>query len=108
MGNGGVAIYPASVIAPASRALLSPRALLQRHPVTSDIRNSLSSVCAFVLFSYALKSHLTSLPGSICKMDPLSVPRKLWEHPDPKSTEMYKFMQLINTSQKLKLNVHDI
>lgn len=36
-------------------------------------------------------------------MDSLAIPRKLWEHEDPKSTEMYKFMQSIN--QKHKLNM---
>ncbi len=25
-----------------------------------------------------------------------TTPRKLWEHPDPKSTEMWKFMQRVN------------
>ncbi|KAI3323228.1 acetoacetate-CoA ligase [Xylariaceae sp. AK1471] len=31
------------------------------------------------------------------------IPRKLWEHPNPKSTQMYSFMQLIN--QKYHLNL---
>ncbi|TVY34468.1 Acetoacetyl-CoA synthetase [Lachnellula subtilissima] len=37
-------------------------------------------------------------------MESLSVPRKLWEHPNPKSTLMYKFMNSINTSQNLQLD----
>ncbi|RDW81903.1 acetoacetyl-CoA synthetase-like protein [Coleophoma cylindrospora] len=36
-------------------------------------------------------------------MDSLQVPRKLWEHPDPTSTEMYKLMQEIN--QRHHLNI---
>ncbi|KAI0389900.1 acetoacetate-CoA ligase [Xylariaceae sp. FL0594] len=28
--------------------------------------------------------------------DPIAVPRKLWEHPDPRSTQLWGFMQLIN------------
>ncbi|KAL2179040.1 uncharacterized protein P884DRAFT_219966 [Thermothelomyces heterothallicus CBS 202.75] len=32
-----------------------------------------------------------------------SVPRKLWEHPDPKSTPMYRFMQEINGKENLQL-----
>lgn len=38
-------------------------------------------------------------------MDSLEVPRKLWEHPNPKDTEMYKFMQLINQKYSLELKV---
>ncbi|TVY13355.1 Acetoacetyl-CoA synthetase [Lachnellula arida] len=36
-------------------------------------------------------------------MESLSVPRKLWEHPNPQSTLMYKFMKSINKSQNLPL-----
>ncbi|KAF7524944.1 hypothetical protein G7054_g11257 [Neopestalotiopsis clavispora] len=32
-----------------------------------------------------------------------TLPRKLWEHPDPQSTEMYKFMQTVNQKHKLNL-----
>ncbi|KAK1826774.1 acetoacetyl-CoA synthetase [Podospora conica] len=32
-----------------------------------------------------------------------TLPRKLWEHPDPKSTQMWKFMQTVNTSHNLQL-----
>ena len=28
--------------------------------------------------------------------DPMSVPRKLWEHPDPTSTQMYQFKQYLS------------
>lgn len=38
-------------------------------------------------------------------MDSLSMPRKLWEHPDPGSTEMYKLMQEINAKYNLQLKV---
>ena len=34
-------------------------------------------------------------------------PRKLWEHPDPKSSAMYQFMQNVNTKFGLKLQVRD-
>ncbi|KAG9234735.1 acetoacetyl-CoA synthetase-like protein [Amylocarpus encephaloides] len=33
----------------------------------------------------------------------ITTPRKLWEHPNPKSTEMYKFMQDINKKHCLQL-----
>lgn len=33
------------------------------------------------------------------------VPRKLWEHPDPKSTLMWKFMQEINKKSNRDLQV---
>jgi acetoacetyl-CoA synthetase len=32
------------------------------------------------------------------------IPRKLWEHPDPKSTRMYRFMQSANKKYNLKLS----
>lgn len=38
-------------------------------------------------------------------MDPNKLPRKLWEHPDPKSTAMWKFMQDLNRSHGLTLDV---
>lgn len=38
-------------------------------------------------------------------MESLAVPKKLWEHPDPQSTEMYKLMQEINSRYNLQLNV---
>jgi acetoacetyl-CoA synthetase len=41
-------------------------------------------------------------------MDSLQVPRKLWEHPDPKSTEMYKFMQDVNKKHNLEIKVSDL
>jgi hypothetical protein len=34
-----------------------------------------------------------------------AVPRKLWEHKNIQSTEMYKFMQVVNTTQGTKLEV---
>lgn len=36
-------------------------------------------------------------------MDSLAVPRKLWEHASPSSTEMYKFMQEVNKKHSLQL-----
>jgi hypothetical protein len=38
-------------------------------------------------------------------MDSLDVPRKLWEHPAPESTEMYRLMQEINAKHNLELKV---
>lgn len=35
----------------------------------------------------------------------VAVPRKLWEHPDPKSTLMYEFMQDINRKSGQRLEV---
>jgi hypothetical protein len=32
-------------------------------------------------------------------------PRKLWQHPDPKSTAMWKFMQKANTERGLNMQV---
>jgi len=34
-----------------------------------------------------------------------TLPRELWSHPDPKSTQMYKFMHLVNKEHKLNLAV---
>ena len=36
-------------------------------------------------------------------MDATDVPRKLWEHPNPKSTEMYRFMLEVNKKHDLQL-----
>jgi acetoacetyl-CoA synthetase len=33
------------------------------------------------------------------------MPRKLWEHPDPNSTQMYDFMQEANGTYGLNLKV---
>lgn len=38
----------------------------------------------------------------------VAVPRKLWEHPEPKSTLMYEFMQDINRKSGQRLEVRDI
>lgn len=35
----------------------------------------------------------------------VSTPRKLWEHPDPKSTAMWKFMQDANAKRGLQMQV---
>lgn len=40
-------------------------------------------------------------------MATVDIPRKLWEHPDPRSTEMYKLMQEINKKENLQLEVRD-
>ncbi|PQE28088.1 acetoacetate- ligase protein [Rutstroemia sp. NJR-2017a WRK4] len=37
-------------------------------------------------------------------MDSLQIPRKLWEHPNPKSTAMYRFMQEVNKKHNLQLD----
>jgi acetoacetyl-CoA synthetase len=44
-------------------------------------------------------------PGQSLTMISPTVPRKLWEHPDPQSTAMYKFMQSVNKTQNQKLSV---
>ncbi|TLS30731.1 hypothetical protein PpBr36_03132 [Pyricularia pennisetigena] len=36
-------------------------------------------------------------------MDPSKMPKKLWEHPDPKSTAMWQFMQQINDKHSVDL-----
>lgn len=38
-------------------------------------------------------------------MDVTKMPRKLWEHPDPKSTAMWQFMQEANKTHGLDLQV---
>ncbi|KAK3373791.1 hypothetical protein B0T24DRAFT_624590 [Lasiosphaeria ovina] len=38
-------------------------------------------------------------------MESPAVPRKLWEHPDPKSTLMWRFVQDINNKHNLDLRV---
>jgi hypothetical protein len=38
-------------------------------------------------------------------MDSVTIPRKLWEHPSPETTEMYRLMQEINKRHNLQLNV---
>jgi hypothetical protein len=35
----------------------------------------------------------------------VSTPRKLWEHPDPRSTAMWKFMQEANAKRGLQMQV---
>ncbi|TGO85645.1 hypothetical protein BPOR_0377g00140 [Botrytis porri] len=37
-------------------------------------------------------------------MSSMSLPRKLWEHPNPKSTAMYKLMQEINQKHNLQID----
>jgi acetoacetyl-CoA synthetase len=39
----------------------------------------------------------------------VALPRKLWEHPDPKNTRMYRFLQSANTKYNLSLQTfHDL
>jgi acetoacetyl-CoA synthetase len=33
------------------------------------------------------------------------MPKKLWEHPDPTNTPMYRFMQAVNERHDAKLEV---
>jgi len=40
-------------------------------------------------------------------MEEHPAPRKLWEHPDPKGTLMYEFLQSANEKHGLKLPVSD-
>lgn len=44
-------------------------------------------------------------PLSSRNMATTEIPRKLWEHPDPQSTQMYILMQEINKKKNLKLEV---
>lgn len=37
-------------------------------------------------------------------MESIEIPRKLWVHPNPKSTAMYRLMQEINQKHSLNLN----
>jgi hypothetical protein len=37
--------------------------------------------------------------------DATKMPKKLWEHPNPESTDMYKFMQEVNQKYNLQLKV---
>lgn len=39
-------------------------------------------------------------------MDMTKMPRKLWEHPDPQSTAMWKFIQEVNRIRGLKIKVY--
>jgi hypothetical protein len=39
------------------------------------------------------------------KMEMDKMPRKLWEHPDPKSTAIWKFMEEANRRHGLKMGV---
>lgn len=41
-------------------------------------------------------------------MDLNKVPRKVWEHPDPKSTAMWAFMQEANRRHGLNLKVYQL
>jgi hypothetical protein len=58
-----------------------------------------------------------ALPNTVCQvigtiiiviMDSHEVPRKLWEHPEPTSTAMYKFMQECNKKYGLKMEARAI
>lgn len=37
----------------------------------------------------------------------MPVPRKLWEHPDPDGTSVWKFMQHVNSKRGLKMNTYE-
>jgi acetoacetyl-CoA synthetase len=39
----------------------------------------------------------------MAELQQLPMPRKLWEHPDPKSTDMWKFMQKVNTKRGMNM-----
>jgi hypothetical protein len=67
----------------------------------STLRSPLSNLLGFPRSS--IHSHYS--PQKQPNMDSVNVPRKLWEHPDPKSTEMYRLMQEINAKHNLQLNV---
>jgi hypothetical protein len=60
------------------------------------------------LLFFNFPSLFPAINPRLSKMDSLSVPRKLWEHPNPESTEMYRLMQEINAKHNLQLNVRQI
>lgn len=65
---------------------------------------------SFLLISTRLAYHSeqTSSPVAIAVrdvMDPKTMPRKLWEHPNPKETEMWQFMQDCNGRFGLNMQV---
>lgn len=85
-----------------------------------------TSVFLFVTFSLSTLtcSFVVSLPLIACSLaflcqfpstakiltamvspQAMELPRKLWEHSNPKSTEMYKFMQKVNRKHGLNLMV---
>lgn len=35
------------------------------------------------------------------------IPRKLWEHPNPQGTNIYKFMQEVNQKNNLNIKVSE-
>lgn len=45
------------------------------------------------------------LPTERLEMEFSTIPRKLWEHPDPKSTTMWRFRQDVNSHNGLDLKV---
>lgn len=45
--------------------------------------------------------------GSTDDTAAVALPRKLWEHPDPESTQMWKFMQEVNRKSGRGLKVRN-
>ena len=43
-------------------------------------------------------------PGEATSAD--NTPEKLWEHPDPESTKMWKFLQVVNEKYNLNLKTY--
>lgn len=56
------------------------------------------------MFSYKQIKSKDKLITTVA-MDLTKVPRKVWEHPDPKSTAMWAFMQEANRIHGLNLKV---
>ncbi|KAL2354692.1 hypothetical protein BJ546DRAFT_39054 [Cryomyces antarcticus] len=72
--------------------------------------SSIGTVCCLLLGSHSLKLRHTDLERlsdrkAIMAPPIAALPRKLWEHPDPKSTNMYRFIQKVNKNRGLDMSV---
>ena len=64
----------------------------------------LQSTTCFISVQRRPEKYLT-LHTKMSSSEAVAVPRKLWEHEDPESTPMWKFMQDLNGKHKLGLKV---
>jgi hypothetical protein len=109
---GWVAVKnPQMLVSPTTEEDLPPRIPLSLWSCSAvDKRCHISPDFLFLLFLTVVypSVFLSKIPHHLYphKMDSLAVPRKLWEHPNPKGTQMYKLMQEINQKQSLQLKVH--
>ena len=68
--------------------------------LTVQILSNLSSLPTVILLSF---NPLASMGADSASAIPM--PRKLWEHPDPQSTAMAKFMETVNQKRRMNLKV---